>query len=340
MAAHRIFCTIDTLSEVIRLRKDRPYSTVFSVIEKLGDLFLDSISGAELQKLATINPLVNKLIKRPNRKIFSNQSCEEAIKAPVADDIYLMLPPMSKPYVGYRDSKGVLLTLSLTDMQIIDDLGNIHYRPYNLLTDEQKRKLREHGEEYEDISSWKDVLSSLKIAPINAAVIIDNYLLCKFDRRKPSLYSIIQSLVPSGLSIPFHLTIFIYNKNGELNKEKMEQVVSEIHGLRLGSKILVSIVAHTSNDVTHDRNILTNYHLITSGKGFGVADFRGIRENAKGEVVSTFNNISNLPAYSSVKHIHSHILDWMRDIYVDRRGMESLYAFEVGDKFDNRLLSE
>lgn len=263
------------------------------------------------------------------------------IKVPRADDIFLLLPPASKPYSNYREKMGVLLTSSLTDMQVIDDMSTSHFRPFNLLTADQKRKLQEHGEEYEDISSWKDVLATVDVTPINAAIIIDNYLLSSnFDRRKPSLYNLIQSLVPNGLAIPFHLTIFLYNKNGELKKEKMEQVISEIHELKLGSKIQVSIVAHTSGNVTHDRNILTNYHLITSGHGFGIIDYRGVKENAIGEVKSTLHNIGFLPSTSSVKHQHSHILDWMKDIYIDRRGMESLYAFEVGDSFNNRLLSE
>ncbi len=59
MAVHRIFCTKDTLSEVIRLRKDRPYSTVLSTIEKLGDLYLEIGSNADLLKLAATNPIVN-----------------------------------------------------------------------------------------------------------------------------------------------------------------------------------------------------------------------------------------------------------------------------------------
>ena len=341
MAAHRIFCTKDTLSEVIRLRKDRPYSTVLSTIEKLGDIYLEIDSNSELLKLAAINPIVNKLIKRPARSIKCVNTVLQDIKEPRSDDIFLLLPPDSKPYSNYRERMGVLLTFSLTDMQVIDDMSTSHFRPFNLLTADQKRKLQEHGEEYEDISSWKDVLAAIDVTPINAAVIIDNYLLSSnFDRRKPSLYNLIQALVPNGLAIPFHLTIFLYNKNGGLKKEKMEQVISEIHELKLGSKVQVSIVAHTLGNVTHDRNILTNYHLITSGHGFGVIDYRGVKENAMGEVKSTLHNIGFLPSTSSIKHIHAHILDWMKDIYIKGRGMESLYAFVVGDNFKNRLFFE
>lgn len=340
MAAHRVFCSLDTLSEVIRLRKDRPYSSVFSVIDKLGDVYLDCDSNADLIKLASSNPLINKLLKRQSRQIFCKQSWKQAIRTPHADDIFLLRLSSMDPLKGIRTRRGVLVTESLTDMQIIDDLATKHFRPYNLLTDDQKKRLDKHGEEYEDIYSWKDVLSTIDIAPIDAAIIIDNYLLSNFDRRKPSLYSLIQSLVPKGLAVPFHLTIFLCNQKGVLKKEKMEQVISEIHELKLGSSILVSIVAHTSGDISHDRRILTNYHLITSGKGFGMIDYRGVRENAQGEVVSTFHNIGNIPSYTSIKQIHSQILDWMKEIYIDERGMESVYAFEVGDDFNNRLLAE
>ncbi len=341
MAGHRIFCNKYTLSEVIRLRKERPYSTVLSTIEKLGDLHLEIGSKEELLSLATVNPIVNKLLKRACRSVTCIKSALQDVKNPMADDIFLLLPPESKPYTGYREKMGILLTTSLTDMQVIDDMATTHYRPYHLLTASQKMKLKEHGEEYEDISSWKDVLATIGMTPINAAVIIDNYLLSSnFDRRLPSLYSLIQAIVPKGLVVPFHLTIFLYNKGGELKKENMEQVVAEIHQLKLDSKIKVSIVVHTSGDVTHDRSILTNYHLITSGRGFGVIDSKGVRQEARGDVKSTFHSISFLQSFTSIKHQHSNILDWMKDIYIDGRGMESLYAFEVGDNFNNRLLSE
>lgn len=246
MAGHRIFCSKYALSEVIRLRKDRPYNTVLSTIEKLGDLHLEIGSKEELLKLASINPIVNKLLKRTSRDITCVKSAIQDVKNPRADDIFLLLPPESKPFLGYREKMGILLTTSLTDMQVLDELGTSHFRPYNLLTAEQKRKLTEHGEEYEDISSWKEVLAQIKVIPINAAIIIDNYLLSSnFNRRRPSLYSLIQALVPKGLTIPFHLTMFLYNKNGELRKERMEQVVSEIHELKLDSTIEVSIVVHT-----------------------------------------------------------------------------------------------
>lgn len=341
MASHRIFCSKYTLSEVIRLRKDRPYSTVLSIIEKLGDLYIEIGSKEELSSLANDNPIIKKLIKRPSRSNTCVKSVLQEVKNPRADDIFLLLPPESRSYIGYRDKMGILLTTSLTEMQVLDDLGTIHYRPYNLYTVDQKSKLKKYEEEYEDISSWKDVFATINVAPINAAVIIDNYLLSSnFDRRRPSLYSLIQAIVPEGLVIPFHLTIFLYNNKGELKKGKMEQVVSEIHELKLGSKIEVSIVAHTSGDITHDRNILTNYHLITSGIGFGVIDSRGVKHSAQGEIISTFHNISFLHSTNSIKHKHSHILAWMKDIYNNGRGMESLYAFKVGDNFHNRLLPE
>lgn len=338
MATHRLFCTSHTLSEVIRLRKDRPYSTVLSMIEKLCDIHIKCEDKLELLKLSTSNPIVKKLLKRPTREIFYIESLEENISNPKADDIFLMLSSESKQYCDYRKKQGVLVTCSLNEMQIIDDLCNKHFRPYNLLTNRQKQRLADRGEEYEDLSSWKEVFDAVKISPINSAVIIDNYILHKFERREASLYNIIQSIVPSGLSIPFHLTVFINNENGKLKKEQMEQVVKEIHELKLGSILKVSLIAHTEKDSTHDRNILTNYHLVTSGKGFGVIDSRGVKENAQGEIRSTFHNIDFLPSLNSIKHQHSHLLNWIKDIYIDKRGMDAVYAFVVGDDFRNRLI--
>ena len=339
MATHRIFCTKDTLSEVIRLRKERPYRTVLSTIEKLGNIYVECASESELKGLAVKNPIINKLLKRANRYIKVIKSMDSEIKNFRADDIYLMMPPASRPYVDYKHKRGLLVTTSLTDMQIIDDMCYTHYRPYNLLTDIQKLRLQQHGEEFEDISSWKDVLDTAQVIPINAAIIIDNYIFNAFDRRKSSLYNLVTALVPEGLTIPFHLTIFVNNGKNDLKKEKMNQVVTEIHELKLGSEIKVSIVAHMSGEITHDRKILTNYHLITSGRGFGIIDNKGVHENALGEVKSTFHNINLISSYTSDKHIHSQVLDWMKEIYFHEKG-DGLYAFEVGDDFNNRLLSE
>ena len=340
MAAHKIYCTLQTLSEVIRLRKDRPYSSTFSVIDKLCDIKLEC-EMSEFEKLRVANPIINKLFKRGSKSISCGASIDKAIINPNADDIFLMTPPNSRLYSEYREKMGLLVTSSLTDIQFIDDLCHIHFRPYTLLPETQKQRLRAHEEDFEDITSWKEVFDPIKLAPINSAIIIDNYIFNEFEQRDATLYSIIRSIVPNGLKIPFHLTIFVNrgsDNEHKITKKKMEQVVDEIHGLNLGSEIKVSIIAHTIKDTTHDRNILTNFHIISSGKGFGNFGHNGVKDIAQGSITSTFHNINFLPSSATIKHQHSIILDWMRDIYIDKKGMNSIYAFEVGDKFDNRLL--
>lgn len=337
MAAHRLFCNIQTLSEVIRLRKDRPYNSVFSVIEKLSDIYLEAMDKAQIMKLASINPVINKLLKRVNRNISPTNDIKNEIRSFKADDIFLMLPPDSTKFSEFRETHGILITKSLTDMEVLGNLCQTNFRPFNFLTEKQKEHLKKNYEEYEDISSWAEIFDSIKIEPINAAVIIDNFLFNNFDGRKASLYNIIKILVPHNLKIPFHLTIFIYN-DGNLKKEKMEVVINEIHNLN--PKIQVSILAHTIKDETHDRHILTNYHFITSGRGFGTTDFRNAKYNAKGLITSTFHGIDFLPSIQTFKHQHSQLIDLLKDIYIDKKGMESVYAFEVGDKFNNRLLED
>ena len=340
MSAHRLFCTLQTLLSVIGRRKERPYSSVCSVIEKLSDLYIECNGKEELIYYTKVNPVFNKLVKQISRKIIPIISIKEEIRLPNPDDIFLMLPPESRQYIGYREKKGLLITYSLTDLQVIDDICNKHFRPYSLLTDDQKKNLKAHDEEYEDIKSWKEVFDKLSPTPINSAIIIDNYIFHDDSNKlQYSLYNIIKSLVPDGLQIPFHLTIFVYNKDGELKEDKMKCIVEDIHALKLGSDIKVSIIAHTNGFETHDRMILTNYHLMTSGRGFGVIDCKGVYKPAQGVVYSTFHNIDNLMSYTSIKHQHSQILDWLKDIYIDHKGMNALYAFEVGDTFNNRLIS-
>lgn len=339
MAAHRLFCNIQTLSEVIRLRKDLPYSSVYAVIDKLSDIYLEAVDKASIIRLASTNPIINKLLKRVNRKIKPIKEIKAEIVSFKADDIYLMLPPDSSKFSEYRESHGVIVTKSLTDLEFVGNLCQTNFRPFNFLTEKQKEQLTKNYEEYEDISSWADVFDGIKIEPINSAVIIDNYLFNNFDGRKSSLYTIIKKLVPNNLEIPFHLTIFVYNDGG-LKKEKMAQVINEIHSINLGSKLQVSIVAHTVKDETHDRHILTNYHFITSGRGFGTTDFRHVKYNAKGLISSTFHGVEFLPSLNTFKHQHSQLVDLLKDIYIDKKGMESIYAFEVGDKFNNRLLED
>lgn len=342
MAAHRLFCNIQTLSEVIRLRKDKPYSAVYAIIEKLSDLYLETIDKAQIKKLALVNPIIKKLLKRDNRRLYSINSIKEEIKSYRPDDIFLISPPDFTQFEDYRDSRGVLVINSLSDLNYLENISNSHFRPFNLLTEKQKQKLRNQNEEFEDINNWNDVFNTLRIEPINSAVIVDNYLLDKFERRSESLYNLIKAIVPEGLVIPFHLTIFVYNKNGNLNlkQDKLNQVIEEIHKLRLGSKVKVSIIAHSRNDLTHDRYILTNFHLINSGRGFGVIDSRGVKENAQGDIRSTFFGIEFLTSSTSVKHQFSHILEWLKEIYSDNGGIETDYFFEIGDEFDNRLLCE
>lgn len=88
MAGQRIFCTKDTLSEVIRLRKERPYSTVLSTIEKLGNVYVECSGDSELKGLAAVNPIINKLLKRSNRDIKAIKSIDSEIKNFRADDVF------------------------------------------------------------------------------------------------------------------------------------------------------------------------------------------------------------------------------------------------------------
>lgn len=341
MAPHRLFCTDQMLLLIIEHREERPYNSVYAVIDKLSDIYIETANVGEFLDYTKTNPILKHLAKRPHREVkFFDRPIEKEIEEALANDIFLLLPPESNSYVGYREKRGLLVTYSLPDLQVIDDLCRKHFRPYSLLTEKQINRL--NGNEYEDIKSWKEVFDTLSPTPINSAIIIDNYIFAKnnISYNKYSLYSIIKSLVKSNLQVTFHLTIFTYNENGLLKKDKIEQVIKEIHDLNLGLEVKVSIVVHMDKDEFHDRMILTNYHRITSGIGFSVINSKGvIQKDAEGDIIATFHNIENLESYNSMSHKHAQMLCKVKHIYDKVNSGSEYYGFIVGDTFNNRLIS-
>ena len=189
------------------------------------------------------------------------------------------------------------------------------------------------------------------IWPINAAVITDNYLfsyinkekqtnsLSRYnERKKYSLFAILRSIVPSGLVIPFHLTIFYCYKNGEINKGEAEQVIEDIKALNLCKDIAVTIVCHHRNDKTHNRKILTNYHYVESSIGFNNIDKNGIKQITEGNIWSIYDSLLNRDKnYNKtlIKHRYDLTRIWLKQILLDCHSDKK--SFIVGDKI-NRLL--
>lgn len=339
MGVQQAYCSMSFLENIIKQRKSsNPHKIAFELLKKLCDIHVD-IPKQEFIKLSNDNEVLKILLKREHRSIKTYTDEEKQINDAKADDLFFFSDIDKKRSASEKTSRGILLAVQ-SDMYMFERITHVQYRPFNLAP----RKIRDCSDnvEFEPIDSWQEVLDDIDITPINAAVITDNYMFTeKFsERKRNSLYALLKGIVPSTLEIPFHLTIFFNNNNGILNKEEAQNIVTEIHGLNLCKDLKVSIVAHLVKNTTHDRELLTNYHYMYSGAGFSVIDNRGIQEVAKGEIKSVYHCVATIPAQTTVKHLHSQVLEWLKQIYYRERGQSSPFTYEVGDDFDNRLLAD
>lgn len=347
MALQTIYCTKETLLEIIKERKSSPRKSDYAILSKLSDIFV-SMTEDDFKKLESTNPVIQQLRMRSNKSL---KVCETipGITELNGQDIVITDVFSQDEAKKIRDAMGVLV-VSIKDQYYLYKLVHSNIRPFSLYSKSQIETLKEDGEEYEDIHTWREVFDKIQTLPINAAIINDNYLFkATANKRKDfSLYDIISSLVPRGLEIPFHLTIFYNVNDSELSDDQFYDIIDDIHNLDLGSKILVNIVGHNVKDTTHDRYIITNYHIAYSGRGFNVVDNEDVQETAAGEVACVFYGIDELNlGIETKKHRHRHILNFLKEIYFDKRQKRGHYTkskreegaiVEYGDEFENRLL--
>lgn len=111
-------------------------------------------------------------------------------------------------------------------------------------------------------TGWS-VLSSIEL-PINAGVIVDNYILDKPEQYENNIFEILRHLLPGSLDhLDFDLAII--TKRDLVNPQgKLEIINRFITQLQLPYAVRVTIYC-TPADNPHDRDILTNYYRIHSG---------------------------------------------------------------------------
>ena len=325
------------LEDIVKQRKSSgPHKIAYELLKKLCDIYVD-IPKQDFLKLCDDNDVLKILLKREHRSIETFSDVDKQLREAKADDLFFFSNIDKKRANSEKKTKGLFL-IPQSDLHLLERACYNQYRPFNLAPKKSRDSIGEV--EFEPIYSWKEVFKGVDMTPINAAVITDNFMFTeKFSERKEySLYALLKEIVQPTLEIPFHLTIFFNNEKGMFKKAEAEDIVKEIHSLNLCKDLKVSIVSHVVKNTTHDREILTNYHYMYSGKGFSVIDSRGIQEVAKGEIKSVYHCISTIPTQTTAKHLHTQTLNWLKQIYDGKRGTTPACAFTVGDDFKNRLL--
>lgn len=337
-AVQTVYCTLPFFNDICEKRKDSPAHKVASrVIENLSNIYLD-ISQDELLKRIKENAYYKMLFKRENKTFRSKPYWKDIISFDsITDEVCFIHPEYMPNYKELRDKKGALIISSDSDINLLTRMNN--KRGYVCIVPEEDR-IGQLDSGYQN--SWEECISSCELKPINSLIISDNYLFSKFSTRKCSgLLALLKSVIPSNLDVSFHLAIFsLIGKNYMFTADDAENLITEIRSLFPNVDMKITIIIHTKKSTTHDREILSNYHRVTSGAGYSVIeDEEGIKEVAKGFIEPVFHSIVTTPEnHMCVKHFHFQTLEWLKPLYHREQGT-GVGSYIVGDRV-HRLLDK
>lgn len=187
-------------------------------------------------------------------------------------------------------------------------------------------------------NGWKDSFAYKRFFG-NSLIVIDDYLIDKTDSFAANLYELLDIFLPCNQTIPFYLTFISSSKNYDFNvrAQAIENKVKELRpkyfqkGNELYGKIRMNII-EDSNNVFHDRVILTNYCWISCGCGFDL-----YKNNGKAKHSTTI---------SLVYPFLQNRIKWSKEAYLnficDSREVfdkvEKNHKWYGGDLSKNRLL--
>lgn len=334
--SNNAYCCASFLDKIIRERKkDISLSKAYSILNKICDIYVN-LTVDELKALINTNDAYKRLVKRESRSFKARKEWIRCFSpSKTCDDIALIEEDDLVDYKKIRNDFGCLIIAdNPNDIKKFEVYSKMH--PFNLVPESDK--LDDSTIYYHD--SWEQFFKEFNLNPINSLIITDNYIFSgKFEEQKRySLYPLLKSIVPKNLSCDFHLTIFICNlpnSNGlvPLSRDKAETLIDEIRALDLCPFLKVTIVAHTIKSTTHDRELVTNYHYMQSGHGFGVMDKNGVKDIARGQLQHVFCGVeSNV----TTKQLQAETVMWLKPIFEGKKGGNTQYSFIVGDKV-NRL---
>lgn len=336
-AVQKSYCTVKFLEEMRKQRKTVPgYKVASRIIEELSDVYIDA-SNEVREYLIKNDQYFKMLFKRENKSLKSAVGWKSTVQFDsIKDDVFFIHPEYIPGYNEVQEKFGCLIISSdEADLRRLVQLND--RRGYVCIVPKDDR-ISQLDSAYQD--SWSQALSTCKITPLNSLIISDNYLFSeKFPKRKESgLFALLKCLIPSQLETDFHLAIFSHVGKNLFKREQAESLITEIRDLFPDIEMKISVVVHTKKSTTHDREILSNYHRVTSGAGFSLIEVDGIKEVARGTIEPVFHSLSTTDRNHMItKHFHFQTIEWLKEIYFGRTGMSADTTYIVGDK-EHRLL--
>lgn len=336
-AVQKSYCTVQFLENMRKQRKtELGYKVASRIIEDLSDVYIDA-TNEEREYLIKNDQYFRMLFKRENKSLKSAVGWKSTVQFDsIADDVFFIHPDYISGYKEIQEKFGcIIISSDEADLRRLVQFND--KRGYVCIVPKDDR-ISQLDSAYQD--SWNQALCTCRITPINSLIISDNYLFSeKFTERKENgLFALLKGLIPSQLETDFHIAIFSHVGKNLFKREQAEELITEIRNLFPDMGMKISIIVHTKKSTTHDREILSNYHRLTSGAGFSLIEGDGIKEVARGTIEPVFHALVTTDKNHMVtKHFHFQTIEWLKEIYSGRSGMLAETTYIVGDK-EHRLL--
>lgn len=254
-----------------------------------GVIFIEKAFWENITSVRERYAISNKLI-RSNSDIYTNYKKEEVsfdtILVSIHEDTGGKLY-WDKNIDDYIESEDIvsLTSIYLTglDLMLCDGksirhgiivFNNGQFKDDNKVFSEPEPVAIDENIVYEN--GWKNELFDPVFSNNNCnSIIINDKYLCNKGYVNPDLKDLLDMVLPHGLTIPFHLSIFSeVNSNGDDIYQDIKKTISCIRSPEFTNNTLLTLCYST----LHDRFIVSNNYCVTVGAGFAL--FNG-KDNPK-----------------------------------------------------------
>lgn len=209
--------------------------------------------------------------------------------------------------------------VSLTQAQATETLTAHYYRQI----EKGNNYSRERGGQM--LTGWRDLLAEKPFIPLNALVIIDNFLLKTEAKGQKSIINLLDALLPANLDkhLIFEVLVVVSAKEYPIKPEVLDRVAAGVEAsLKRPYSIKVGILTHNGEGRFHRRVVISNHHFLRSDRGF--AHFTDAKADDPNDL--TLNG-----AFHDLTRPGNHLM-W-QSMAVDLRSVKSLWL-------DNKRLKE
>lgn len=313
MGAHKLYFQNDYLEELIISNEN--HLTVYNIVDQFCDVVLN-INEEAIIEIIKENPILKTLFKRENVGLIGDKEKYNLLAkedySNFLNDILLLNLSQEKTK-NIREKFGIL-AFNLGETFIENQNYHFGYAIDNSAN---------------SIKCWSEIFNNKPIAPINSAILIDNFLwneIAKYkEQNEDNIYPILENLIPKTLAIPFHLMIVLQNKGGQLQKEKAKEIINKIRKRIVRKNGLeICIVTQTDTSTFHERIILTNFHYIYSHKGFVAFANGRVKNETNGDRNWVFKDICNYVGQIRKHHHLNNALNVFKLIQANNKNETSI----------------